>query len=133
MSASRTTSSARCNPESMQVTPTRAATLRRCLRKSNDFEHRSLQQRRDIERRIDGVSVEHEHGELIAAPASQHAFDGRSHLLEAPRGLDDQLVARGMAERVVDELEAIDVDEHDREALTAPRAHLASARDRADP
>ena len=94
------------------------------MRKSNDFEHRSLQQRRDIERRIDGVNVEHQDGELIAAPASQYAFDGCSHLLEAPRRLDDQLVAGGMAERVVDQLETIDVDEHHREALPAPRAQL---------
>ena len=74
---------------------------------------------------IDGMHVEHQHGELIAAPARQHAFERRSGLLEAARGLHHELVAGSVAERVVDELEAIDVDEHDRDAPATPRAHVA--------
>src|SRR5690606_15921405 len=36
-----------------------------------------------------------------------------------------ELIARGMAERVVDELESIDVEQHDRDALASARAHFA--------
>src|SRR5205807_2053512 len=62
---------------------------------------------------------------MPALPVRQHAFDPLDRAGEALRRLQHQLVARGVAQRVVDQLEAIDLDENDRDALPASRAHLA--------
>ena len=57
---------------------------------------------------------------------------GTQRALEPLRDLDQQLVARGVAEAVVDELEAIDVEEQDGErrvtGLLVPRASSRSNR-----
>ena len=63
-----------------------------------------------------------QHGELVAAEARGDvgAADG---VVEPARELDEHLVARGVAERVVDGLEVVEVEEdHGRRACLARRA-----------
>ena len=56
------------------------------------------------------VALGDQHDELVAAVA-QHALAGAQHRLEAPRDLDQQLVAHVVAEGVVDVLEAVEIEE----------------------
>ena len=67
-----------------------------------------------------GAGLE-QHGELVAAEAGGGVARGEP--LGEPAGADaQQLVARGMAERVVDLLEVVEVEEEDGEALLRGRA-----------
>src|SRR5207249_4413257 len=81
---------------------------------------------------VDGVlgvlDVFEEDGELVAAEAGD-GVAGSHRELEAPRGLDEQGVAGAVAHAVVDELEAIEVEEEDAEeaVLLAPRVADAVA------
>ena len=65
-----------------------------------------------------------EQGELVAAQPCQRVA-GAEQPLEAPRDLDQHLVSGGVTEGVVDELEAVEVEVDDREALggAASRRH----------
>ncbi len=54
-----------------------------------------------------------DHGELVAADAIGHGLAG--HGLDPEAHRRDQRVARGMAHRVVDDFEVIDVDQHQAE------------------
>ena len=69
--------------------------------------------------------VQDQERKLVAAPAREHALECRGGFLEAARGLDHQLIARGMPQHVIDELEARDVDDDDRDALAPLGAHIA--------
>ena len=64
-----------------------------------------------------------QHGELVAAQArgGVHAAQGRA---QAVGDADEQLVARGVAQRVVDGLEVVEVDERDGDDLVVPRRPL---------
>ena len=80
---------------------------------------------RDERRVVRGGDVGDEDRELVAA----HARDGvllAEHRLQTRRDHPQQLVAEGVAERVVDELERIEVEEHHRHR----RAGAARVRER---
>ena len=80
--------------------------------------------RRDFRLRAFAHLGEHDH-ELVAAQARHHVARAQ-RVAQPPRRLIQHGVARLVAERVVDHLEAVEVDEHHGErALVAPRA-LAS-------
>ena len=54
-----------------------------------------------------------QHGELVAAEPADRVVDARA--VADPRGhRDEHRVAAGVAERVVDVLEAVEVDQHER-------------------
>ena len=61
--------------------------------------------------------VEHEHRELVAAEAGD-GVGGPDRPLEAPSDDPQQLVAGVVAEAVVDHLEAVEVEQHQRHPLT---------------
>ena len=84
-----------------------------------------LQQPGYLQCRIGRGHIENHHGKLVAAPAGQHALEYRGRFLETARGLHHQLITGRVAEHVVDELEAGDVDDDDRYALAALRAYVA--------
>ena len=91
--------------------------------------HRLGEQIEDALRRVRGrlavADVVEQHGELVAAEASGHVRAARAGV-ESARELDEHLVAGRVAQRVIDRLEVVEVDEdHRRGALVAP-----SARDR---
>jgi hypothetical protein len=69
-----------------------------------------------------------EHGELVAAEAGEEVAAAQ-HLAQAMGDLDQEPVALLVAERVVDLLEAIEVDQQQRRE----RAHALGARERALP
>jgi hypothetical protein len=78
----------------------------------------ALQQRPDLGFRRDAA---HEHGELVAAQARHGVVAARDRLqplAEHPQ----QLIARGVALRVVDLLEAVEVEADDRQRLLVLRA-----------
>ena len=61
-----------------------------------------------------------QHGELVAAQPRHHV--ARAHVLaDAPRHLDQEGVAGAVAHAVVDQLEAVEVEEHHREAALRRR------------
>ena len=63
-------------------------------------------------------------GELVAAEARQHVgFAKRG--LQALADLDQQFIAGGMAERVVDGLEAVEIEHHDGDGAAAALQPLA--------
>ena len=62
-----------------------------------------------------------EHGELVAAEAG-HGVRVAHDLLEPARDLDEQLVAAGVPEGVVDLLEAVDVEQHQADRVAGARA-----------
>ena len=67
----------------------------------------------------------HQHGELTRTPARQQVLSPREHLRTTLSGLQQQLIARGVSERVADEPQALDVDQGHRDALLATPADLA--------
>lgn len=71
---------------------------------------------------------ENERRELVAAEAGR-GVTGPHGLLEAASGLDEQLVARLVAETVVDRLEAVEVDEEHRGAGVTGAAAAESLAD----
>jgi len=84
-----------------------------------------LQLGRQPRRLIRRAKVPHQEGELIAAPAGQHARCGRDRPLEAAAGLHHQLIPGSMAERLVDQLEAVDGDQEDAQSPVASGAQNA--------
>ena len=65
---------------------------------------------------LDGLhagDVRAEHGELVAAEPRHHVV-GAHRAAQAVGDRDEQLVARRVAEAVVDDLEAVEVEEQDR-------------------
>ncbi len=72
---------------------------------------------------IDGTSKTSMANWSALQRASTHS-NSCGGLLKASRGLHDDFVTGGVAERVVDQLETIDVDQHDREALSLASANL---------
>ena len=100
-----------------------------------DADRRLERQREPLER--DGLLDRHPHAldrvkhvraasdlrqqdpELVAAEA-RDGVGGAQRGLEAPAQLDEQLVARGMAQRVVDLLEAVEIDDRDRAPCVGP-------------
>src|SRR6185437_1295107 len=85
---------------------------------------RRLQLAREPLRRIARTQIARQQGELTAAPARQHAR-ARHRFLKAAAGLDHQLIAGRVAERLVDELKAIDGHQEDADAAAATRPQLA--------
>ena len=84
-------------------------------------EHRLLDGARDA--RGDGhgggfVDAFHEHRELVAAEARGEVV-GAKDGADAPADLAEQRIAGDVAERVVDDLESIDVEEEDGETDVA--------------
>ena len=71
-----------------------------------------------------------QHGELVPAEAGERV-PAADHFAEPQRDLAQQLVAVGVPKRVVDLLEAVEVDEQDRDlrvaALPRPRARVRAA------
>ena len=66
--------------------------------------------------------------ELVAAEA-RRGVAGAQHVLEPPRDVDEQLVAGPVAERVVDDLEAVEVaEQHGQRAGVAAQRGSAPAR-----
>ena len=63
--------------------------------------------------------------ELIAPPAGEHAFERGCGFFEAPRGLHHHFIAGRVPQRVVDQFEAVHIDEDDGNVVIAPRAHVA--------
>ena len=80
--------------------------------------------------------VAEQQGELVAAEA-RHGVAGPDDLAQPLRDLDQQHVAPGVAEALVDGLEAIDVEEQHREpvvfAATLERERLSEAVDEERP
>ena len=74
------------------------------------------------------LHVRQQHGELVAAQARQSVAMAK-HLAQPQRDLTQQLVAVGVPERVVDLLEAVEVDEQDRELVVAARGEGERALD----
>lgn len=74
-----------------------------------------------------GVTLREQDDEFVATEPSQHVL-GSDLLAQALGELDQQLVAGGVAERVVDVLEMIDVEEGQRD-MTAVRAGIDRRRD----
>src|SRR6185295_5593995 len=72
------------------------------------------------------VDVLEQHGEFVAAEAGD-GVAGADGLLEAPRGLDQELVAGAVAHGVVDELEAVEVEEEDAEEAVLLAARVLDA------
>ena len=71
-----------------------------------------------------------QHGELVAAEAGQRV--AAAHRVAQPRrDLDEQLVAVVVAERVVDLLEAVEVDQQQRRRAAVARGARSRARMRA--
>src|SRR4029079_11212572 len=66
-----------------------------------------------------GAHVVDEDRELVAAEAGERVA-GTDAALEAPGDFDEELVAREVAQAVVDDLEAVHVDEEDGEAVVGP-------------
>src|SRR5205085_1317694 len=71
-----------------------------------------------------------EHGELVAAGAGDRVL-GADRGLQAPGQLEQQLVAAVVAERVVDSLEAVDVEEEDGDGPGAAAGSPPSSASRA--
>jgi len=75
----------------------------------------------DLERRLLGGGVLAQGDELVTADA-RDGVAGAQRAAQPPRQGEQQLVADGVAQAVVDELEVVDVDEeHRRARATAPR------------
>ena len=74
--------------------------------------HRRRQPVRHAHRRLHVGRVAQEHGELVATEAGGHVR-GAQDRLEAIADGDQERIARGMAEAVVDQLEVVQVDEQD--------------------
>ena len=72
-----------------------------------------------------GDAVE-QHGELVAAEA-RDGVAGAQRATQPARDGDQQLVADVVAERVVDELEAVEVEEQDGDAARPGRARCGAA------
>jgi hypothetical protein len=72
------------------------------------------------------VEVLAQHDELVTAEARDGVVGPHRHPQPAG-GLCQQHVAGGVAQRVVDDLEAVEVDEHDRDHLARLRSRRASA------
>ena len=111
-SALTSTSSPVRRRESNGATPIEALTLRRRpdgleMRTARIASSRSAGDRA----RVLGAAVGHEHGELVAAQAGDHLAVAQA-LAQRVGDLADQLVAGAVAERVVDVLEQVDVDQH---------------------
>src|SRR5882762_2163582 len=70
------------------------------------------------------MNIEQEEGELIATPASEHTLKCRKGMLEAAGGLDHHFVTSRVTEGVVDQPEAVDIDEHYRDPVSLSRAQL---------
>ncbi len=68
-----------------------------------------------------------EHDELVAAEAGDEIL-GTQHLAQAVGDRAQELVAAGMAERVVDLLELVEIDEQQRREALGMRARCASSR-----
>ena len=60
--------------------------------------------------------IGHEHGEFIAAQAGHHASK-RDDLAQSVRDDAEHSVASDMAMNVIDRLEPIEIDQHDRELI----------------
>ncbi len=69
----------------------------------------------------------HQHRQLVAPPAGQHALQPPKCLCEALCRLQHQFITGGVAQRIVDELEAVNVDENNRNALPASSSQLAQS------
>jgi hypothetical protein len=71
----------------------------------------------DLEPGVSALATADEHGELVAAEPRKQVL--AAHLLgEARRDLAQQVVAALVAQDVVDLLEAVEVDQQQRELLT---------------
>ena len=70
----------------------------------------------DMRRRLRIGDAFHQHGELVATEAGHHVA-GLQAGAHATTHLEEQVVANQVAYRVVDDLEAIQVDEQHREQL----------------
>ena len=125
MSASRTTSSARCWPESTHGDADRCRDDEPVAAQLEGRAQFLLQQAGNMQRRFGRGHIQDQHRKLVTAPARQHALECRGRFLEAARGLHHQLIAGRMTEHVIDEFESGDVDDDDRYALAALRAHVA--------
>ena len=77
--------------------------------------------RRPWSRRRGRTTSVEQHGELVAAEP-RHGVPGAQRGRDAAGERDQQVVADGVAEAVVDELEAVDVEEQDRAAGRRDRA-----------
>ena len=75
-----------------------------------------------------GPGAGEEHGELVAAEAGERV-GGAQRAAQPARDLLEQPVAVGVAERVVDGLEVVEVDDHQHERL-AGLASMRSSRSR---
>ena len=84
-----------------------------------------LQERCDLACSVDRSVVEQQQRELIAAPARQHAFVASGGALKPGCRLHEQFIARRVPQRVVDQFESIDIDEHHDHARTSTRANIA--------
>ncbi len=79
----------------------------------------------DVDRLALGAELLAEDQELVAAEA-RDGVAGAQDRLQSPRELDEERVAGVVAQAVVDRLEAVEVEEHQREA----RRPASAARDR---
>jgi hypothetical protein len=94
--------------------------------------HQALGQRHGVTLVADAFGQD---GELVTAQPRQHVV-GAQLFLHTARHLHQQLVAHVVAQAVVDELEAVEVDEHHRphmagvglRAATAPARHSRKRR-----
>ena len=107
------------------MTPIVAATISRWRRSSNGERNSSCSRSAISSGRFGRGNLQEQQGELVAAPAREHSLERRRRFLEAAGGLDHELVAGRMAQHVVDELEAGDIDDDDGDALAPLRAHVA--------
>ena len=73
------------------------------------------------ERDIRGAGQAREHDEELVAPLAADEVAGAHELLEPQRDRLEQRVTRGMAERVVDGLEAVQVEKHQRDVSAGAR------------
>jgi hypothetical protein len=89
-------------------------TLAGLARTARSARWRGQQLARDGAELLGRADLLQQHDELVAAQARHHVARAQ-RLLEAQRRLVQQLVAGFVAERVVDELEAVEVDEHHRD------------------
>ena len=104
--------------ESNGATPIEALTLRRRPEGLDPHGADRLEQLGSDLLLVVGPAVGHQHGELVAAEAGDHLAVAQP-IAQGVRDLADQLVSGAVAERVVDVLEQVDVDQHARRAAVA--------------
>ena len=76
---------------------------------------RAMDALRDGDRLFVGGDAFHQQGEFVAAQP-RHGVAGAAAALQAARDLDEELVAGAVPEAVVDQLEAVEVEEENGEA-----------------